>query len=59
VNGPAVFGVVQAQQTQQSWLVNTDGAERPQTELPLNAFLMRNLVLGPKYVAGADQGLSE
>jgi len=56
VNGPAVFGVVQTQQTR---LVNTDGAGRLQTKVPLNTCLMPNLVLGPKYVAGADQGLSE
>jgi len=45
---------VQTQQTQHSWLVNADGAGRPQTKLPTV-----DLALGPKYVASADHGLSE
>jgi len=40
MNGPAVFGTVQTQQTQHSWLVNVDSAGRPQTNLPLNARLL-------------------
>ena len=38
MNAPAAFGV--PQQTEHSWLVNVDGAGRPQTKLPLHARLL-------------------
>ena len=40
MNGPAAFGVPQTSQTAHSWLVNVDGAGRPQTKLPLHARLL-------------------
>jgi len=57
----AVFGVMQTQQTQHSWLVDADGAGRHQTKLPLNVRLRLLLLIWcwARNVANVDQGLPE